>query len=83
MIRIVKYILLFFLISDCGSYSDNQTSVDSSTSPMITSITPLEDSNDISTNTDISVTFSESIKSSTVTTNTIRKLLQIPPKKWD
>ena len=67
-----SYLLCLFLLTlgGCGSYSGNESKMDEKFYPIVSSLTPSDGVSSISTDTSISVTFSEEISSSSVTTNT-------------
>ena len=63
------YLILIFhiLFTGCGSYSSNEDKMDGKFSPVVTSTLPLDGVSSVSTDTTISVIFSEEMSSSTVT----------------
>jgi hypothetical protein len=74
MMYYMKYFNLFvlfqLLIYGCGNYSSNENTLDENIRPFIELISPSDGVSSVSTDTTISVTFTESMDSTSVTTNT-------------
>jgi len=63
-------VLFHFLITGCGSYSSNEDKMDGGFHPVVSSISPGNGIYSVSIDSSISVTFSEEMNTSSVTTNT-------------
>ena len=63
-------VLFHILFTGCGSYSSDEDKMDGKFHPLVTSTSPIDGVSSVSTDTATSVTFSEEISSSGVTTNT-------------
>ena len=63
-------VLLHLLITGCGNYSSDEDKMDGKFSPVVTSTSPSDGILSVSIDTTNSVTFSEEMSSSSVTTNT-------------
>ena len=55
--------ILCVLLSGCGSFSGNESSMDSQFAPLVSSITPSDGVSSVSTDTTIAVTFTDSMDS--------------------
>jgi len=61
--------ILCVFLCGCGSFSGNESSMDSQFTPLVSSISPSDGVSSVSTDTTIAVTFSEEMNSSTISTN--------------
>ena len=62
--------ILCVLLSGCGSFSGNESSMDGKFSLLVSSMSPSDGVSSVSTDTTVAVTFSDEMTSSSVTTNT-------------
>ena len=70
ILRIILISLCSLTIISCGEKTDDTTSTSDTTAPTVSSVSPTDNSTDVSVSTTVAATFSETMTTSTITTNT-------------